>query len=301
MESISGIVPPMVTPLKSNDELDLEGLENLIEHLISGGVHGLFILGTTGEGVSLSYSLRVQLIKKVCSQVKGRIPVLVGITDTSFKGSVYISKKSKEYGAEAVVLAPPYFYIIDQEELYNYTDQVINEISLPVYLYDNPSLTKIAYKIDTVKKLVSRPKVVGFKDSSADMVNYQKRIKLAQQSDTSILIGPEELLMESLVMGGNGGVPGGANIFPELYVEIYDAVQRGNIQKARKLHDEVLALSDVVFSGSGYGSSNVINGIKSALNFLNICNDFMAQPLGRANHRKKENIKEFVSKKELAE
>src|SRR5580693_5577452 len=106
---LTGIVPPMVTPLRGRDELDLLGLERLVEHILSGGVSGLFILGTTGEGPSLSYQLRRELIRRVCKQVNHRVPILVGITDTAFVESVNLARSAADYGAAAVVLAPPYY------------------------------------------------------------------------------------------------------------------------------------------------------------------------------------------------
>src|SRR6185369_5334544 len=97
---LTGIIPPMVTPLRSRDELDVAGLEKLVEHILGGGVNGLFILGTTGEGPSLSYRLRRELIERVCKQVNHRVPVLVGITDTSFVESVNLARGAAESGAD---------------------------------------------------------------------------------------------------------------------------------------------------------------------------------------------------------
>ena len=106
---LRGIVPPMVTPLIDRDTLDRAGLERLLEHILAGGVHGLFILGTTGEGPSLSYRLRRELIDQVCRQVAGRVPVLVGITDTAYVESLNVARHAAAAGVAAVVLAPPYY------------------------------------------------------------------------------------------------------------------------------------------------------------------------------------------------
>ena len=95
----------MVTPLRARDELDVAGSERLIEHIVNGGVSGLFILGTTGEGPSLSYRLRRELITLACRQVRGRVPVLVGITDTAFVESVNLARHAADAGADALVLA----------------------------------------------------------------------------------------------------------------------------------------------------------------------------------------------------
>ncbi len=106
---LRGIIPPMVTPLLDRDTLDVPGLERLIEHILRGGVHGLFVLGTTGEAPSLSHRLRRELVERTCRQVNDRVPVLVGITDTAFVESVQMACIAAEAGASAVVLAPPYY------------------------------------------------------------------------------------------------------------------------------------------------------------------------------------------------
>src|SRR5690606_19846133 len=103
---LKGIIPPMVTPLNTDGGLDVKGLERLIEHLINGGVHGIFLLGTNGEAHSLSYYLRKEHITKVCAIIEGRVPVLVGITDTSLDGSLDIAAHAKEAAANSVVVAP---------------------------------------------------------------------------------------------------------------------------------------------------------------------------------------------------
>jgi hypothetical protein len=105
---LRGIVPPMITPLRDRDELDVPGLERLIEHILAGGVHGLFILGTSGEAPSLSYRLRRELVDRVCRQVAGRVPVLVGITDTSFVEALHLARHAAAAGAQAVVTSTPY-------------------------------------------------------------------------------------------------------------------------------------------------------------------------------------------------
>ena len=107
---LRGIIPPMITPLSGRDALDHAGLDRLIEHMIDGGIHGLFILGTTGEGPSLSYRLRCELIDRTCTQVAGRIPVLVAVTDTSFVESVNLANHAADAGAAAAVFSAPYYF-----------------------------------------------------------------------------------------------------------------------------------------------------------------------------------------------
>jgi len=141
----------MVTPLRARDELDVAGLERLIEHILSGGVSGLFILGTTGEGPSLSYRLRRELITLACRQVRGRVPVLVGITDTAFVESVNLARHAADAGADALVLAPPYYLPPGQPELQEYLEHLAAELPLPLFLYNMPGLTKVQYEIECLR------------------------------------------------------------------------------------------------------------------------------------------------------
>lgn len=296
MGPIKGIIPPLITPLLAENRLDVAGLETLIEHVVEGGVHGLFILGTTGEGPSLTYDLRTELIERVCDQVGGRVPVLVGITDASFGQALKVSDAASRLGADALVLAPPFYYRIDQGELSGFVNRLMDAIDPPVFLYDNPGLTGVAFDLGTVRELAGRPEVIGFKDSSGDAMRFHKLNGVLHESGIPLFVGPEELLAESLIMGADGGVPGGANIFPELYVGLHDAVQAGRIERAVALHERIMELSAVVYSGSGYGSSNVINGIKSALSAMDICSDVLAPPLKGASTEKAEKIRAFVSR-----
>ena len=117
MKTIKGIIPPMITPLKGDDQIDREGTVRLTEHILAGGVHALFLLGTTGEAQSLSYKCRYDFVELVCRQVAGRVPVLVGVTDTSLDESVKLAAHDAKCGVVAVVAAAPYYFAPSQQEL----------------------------------------------------------------------------------------------------------------------------------------------------------------------------------------
>ena len=278
---LTGIIPPMITPLRGRDELDVAGLERLIEHILAGGVSGLFILGTTGEGPSLSYRLRGELIQRACKQVNHRVPVLVGITDTSFVESVNVARSAADSGADALVVAPPYYLPEAQPELQEYLEHLIPELPLPTYLYNMPALTKVHFELETVRRAMDEPRIIGLKDSSGDL-NYFKSAAemIRQRPDWSLLIGPEEKLFESLQLGGNGGVSGGANLFPKLYVKLVEAHRAGNLARAQELQRQIQRVSDSFYRIGKY-SSSIIKGIKCAASCLGLCNDFMAEPFHR--------------------
>ena len=275
--AFSGIIPPMVTPLLSDNlSLDLDGVKHLVEHLVSGGVHGIFILGTTGESTSLSYKTREQLIVESCKAVNGRVPVFVGITDTSIEESVHLALIAQKAGAAAVVAAPPYYYGLGQEELYKYYWSLADQVSLPLFLYNMPSHTKINIDTKTVVRLAEHQNIVGLKDSSANAVYFQSLCYLLK-TNFSLLVGPEEITAETVLMGGNGGVNGGANLFPKLYVALYNAALAKDFARIEELQDLVMEISTRIYTVGSYGSS-YLKGLKGALSALRIVNGNIAPP-----------------------
>ena len=276
---LRGITPPMVTPLADRDSLDRPGLQRLIEHILSGGVDGLFLLGTSGEGPSLSYRLRCELIERVCEQVADRVPVLVGVTDASFVESVNLADYAADVGAAAVVLSAPYYFPLAQAELSRYVRRIAARMPLPVFLYNMPSHTKIAFEPETVRQLIDVPNIVGLKDSSGDMDYFRQLRKLTEsRADWSLLIGPEQLLAEAVLLGGDGGVSAGANLCPRLYVDLYEAARQGDRTRVDELHARVMQIRHGIYNVAT-GSARVIGGLKTALNLLGICNDALAEPL----------------------
>lgn len=290
----------MITPLSDRDVLDTAGTERLVEHLLAGGVHGIFILGTTGEGPSLSYRLRHELISLVCDQVDGRVPVLVGVTDTSFTESVSLGAYAADAGATAVVLSAPYYFATGQPELLEYVQDVAGEMPLPVFLYNMPSHTKVMFEPDTVRAALEIPNVVGMKDSSAQMIYFHKLQAIcAERRDFTLLIGPEELMSEAVLYGGHGGVCGGANLFPRLYVDLYEAAAAKRLDQVAKLHARVMRVSSSIYTVGAYGSS-FIKGVKCALSCLGICDDFMAAPFRRFGVEERKRIAAALSQLEAA-
>jgi 2-dehydro-3-deoxy-D-pentonate aldolase len=288
-----GIVPPLVTPLVDRDTLDLAGLERLIEHVLSGGVHGLFILGTTGEAPSLGYRLRRDLIDRVCVQVRNRVPVLVGITDTAFVESVALAKHAAACGATALVLSTPYYFPAGQTELQGYIEHLVAELPLPLILYNMPSLTKVWFELDTLRRLAELPGIIGIKDSSGDLQYFSSLMSLREvRNDWSIMIGPEAMLPEALAAGGDGGVAGGANILPELFVELYDAAKANDQQRIARARTTVNALQGIYDVGKY--ASRFIKATKCSLSLLGICDDFMAEPFHRFHAPERERVREII-------
>jgi len=293
---LNGIIVPMVTPLKDQDNLDIQGLEHLIEHLVDGGVHGVFILGTTGEAPALSYKLRYELVERVCNQVNKRIPVLVGITDTSQIESLKLAEKASQCGADTVVAAPPYYFTPTQDDLKRHFTSLADRSSIPLFLYNMPSHTKVSFEPDTVKNLANHENIVGLKDSSGDLIYFQKVVQLmAKKPDFTLLMGPEELLMQSVLSGSHGGVPGGANLFPKLYVDMYEAADSRDTMKMETLQNQIMQISSTIYSVGTYGAG-YLKGLKCALSLMGICSDVLTAPMKSFGDKERGMIRGFLGK-----
>ena len=290
-----GIVPPLVTPLEDRDKIDRPGTQRLLEHVIQGGVSGIFILGTTGEAPSLSYRLRRDFIQLVTEIVADRVPVLVGITDTSLVESLKLAEFAKESGADAAVLSTPYYFPAGQTELIQYIADIVESLPLPLMLYNMPSLTKVWFEIDTLRILTRHEQIVGVKDSSGDLKYFQQMLQLKEvRPDWSMLIGPEHLTTEAILMGGDGGVNGGANIYPQLFVDLCQAAMSRDVQQIDVLNQRVDRLQQIYTVGKY--ASRFIKATKCALSIHGICSDHMAEPFNHFMLPQREQVKEILAR-----
>lgn len=291
---LRGIIPPLVTPLLDNDTLDAEGLIRLIEHTIRGGVHGIFILGTTGEFASLSHKLRRELTELTCRLVNGRVPILVGITDSAFTESLNLAKIAADFGADAVVLSPPYYFASGQPELLEYLQRIMVQMPLPLFLYNMPVHTKVMFEPETVKAAANIPGITGMKDSSSNLAYFkQVQYVLRDRKNFTFMVGPEEFMSEFVLTGGHGGVNGGANMFPKLYVQLYNASVAHDFEKIVPLQQKVMQISTTIYKVGHFGSS-YLKGLKCALSVLGICNDFMAEPFRKFKEPEREKIRRLL-------
>jgi len=290
---LKGIIPPMITPLKSNDELDRNGVEKLIEHILAGGVHGLFLLGTNGEGPSLSYRLRKEFLKLSCEIIRGRVPVLVGVTDSSFSGAMEMANYSKSVGVDSIVVAPPFYFPATESEMINYVEKLAAASPLPFVLYNMPMHTKINLTIQTIQR-AKELGCIGVKDSSGDMANLYMMIDAFKEDQNFAVFAGTELYLPDAVMGGaHGAVAGGANVFPELFVDLYNAALVRDHEKITRLRDQIIWLCNTMYVVSP-SAARITISFKTALSLLGICSDEMALPLRKLEGADREKIAVYL-------
>ncbi|MCX6598592.1 MAG: dihydrodipicolinate synthase family protein [Acidobacteria bacterium] len=247
----SGIIPPLVTPLASPGSLDYAGLENVAGRAIAAGVTGLFVLGTTGEAPSLPMRLKRELVQRTMAVTAGRLPVLVGLLEACVEDSLELAEFAAAQGATGLVLTPPFYFPMTQSQL-------------------------ISYEPETIAHLCQMPQVCGAKDSGGDLERFARTRALVPS--LPLLWGPEERLLDAMDLGADGGVTGGANLFPELYVGLYRALEAGDRERATALNAVVQLVSEQIYSAS-YGGPSFLLGMKCALQALGLASGLPAEPL----------------------
>lgn len=292
--ALRGIIPPVVTPLMDSQHLDMAGLERLLEHQITGGVHGVFMLGTNGEAPSLTPHIQCEVIRQAVRIVAGRVPVLAGVSSTSLEASLEMAHVAAGAGCVAAVAAAPYYLPLDQTELEAYFRQLARRSPLPLVLYNFPQLTKVSFSAETVRRLLDESNIVGMKDSSGDLEYFGEIVAVAgERRDFRLLAGKEVNLARIVELGGHGGVCSGGNVWPRLLVDLFEASVTENAQEIAALSARARQLGKV-FSVAGNRFSSGIAGIKAALEVLGICSDVVAPPILPATIEQKAEIKDIL-------
>lgn len=277
-KNLKGIVVPMVTPLLGNDRIDKAGTERLIEYMISGGVHAIFALGSTGEGHCLSVETRHEFVKLVGRLVARRVPLLVGITDTSLRDACSLAETAADADACCTVAAAPYYYHHSQDDLVRWYTALADSLPLPLYLYNMPSCVKVNLQPATVDFLAGHENIIGIKDSSANMTYFQNLLDIVSRHENfGVFVGPEELTGECVLMGASGGVNGGGNLFPKLLVDMYEAASTQDVERVRTIQKKIMHISTSLYS-IGSGSLGYLKGLKAALKMKGICSGKMGHP-----------------------
>jgi dihydrodipicolinate synthase/N-acetylneuraminate lyase len=282
---LRGIVPPLVTPLAGPDTLDVAGLDRLLARVLSAPVAGVFVLGTTGEGPNLSQRLRREVIESTVKIVDGRVPVLVGITDTSMADSASLADYASSAGADAVVVAPPYYHKPTPAELRRWLATLAARVPLPLYPYNMPGHTRTVFDPDTLKHAMDLPNCPGFKDSGGDAAYFESVLRLRDRHrpDWRVFVGPEHLTRRLTALGGDGGVNGGANVIPKLFTDLFAAADAKDNATADALQEKVETFGAIYRLADG--ESAVVRGLKAALAVEGVCSDRAAdpwEPLGEA-------------------
>jgi len=215
-----GIIPPMITPFDEEEKV------KMTNYLIEAGVHGVFPLGSTGEGYGIDFDEKRKVIETVLEATNNRVPVYAGTGAITTKESVQLTEMATELGVDALSVITPYFISPNEEELYIHYKEIAASTNLPIILYNNPGRTGVDLGNDLIIRLSHIDNIVGIKDSSGDMSKAAEIVRCTG-SDFSVLAGRDTLIYGFLAYGAHGSVAATANIVPELVVSIYELYQKG--------------------------------------------------------------------------
>lgn len=288
---LRGIIPPVVTPMTADQELDLPGLRKHIDLMLARGVHGIFVLGTTGEFYALDEREKLLVVVDAIAHVGGRSPVFVGTGAETTREVIRLTKMAEREGAAGVSVITPYFIKPNQSELADHFRRVAESTSLPVVLYNNPATCGgLAIEPETVARLAEVPNVVGIKDSSGDLQNTIEIIRQTPRDRFSVLNGRDTLILAALQAGAQGAIPASCNIAPDLCVGIYESFTRGEIEAAREFQSRLHGVRMAMALGTGNGA------VKEAMTLLGRSAGPMRAPVMPFGDAQKAKLKAILEK-----
>lgn len=256
---LKGIIVPIVSPFDKHGELDIKALQDLIEYLIEAGVHGIFPAGTTGEGPLLNQSERYLLAEKTVEQVAGRVNVIIHSGAVSTKETLELSNHAKAIRAQAVAVIPPFYFSYSEQALDKFYSELAIELEdFPLFLYNNPGVgnaNRLSYEL-SYKLVKEHRNIIGMKDSSGSL---DLLLQLSEEfTDFSAAVGGDGLILMAASMGIDAFISGNANVFPELFVALYNAASQGQIEEARALQKKVNHVRRILRDG---GDLSLFKGI----------------------------------------
>ncbi|HLS24764.1 MAG TPA: dihydrodipicolinate synthase family protein [Beutenbergiaceae bacterium] len=278
-----GVIPPVITPLTAGGDIDHTALRAVVEYLVGGGVDGVFALGSTGEVAYLDDDRRDQVVQTVVQTVAGRVPVLVGAIDTTWRRVANQARRATDLGADAIVATAPIYAINDTDEIERHFRAIAAAIDLPMFAYDIPVRVHTKLPADLLVRLGSEKVLAGVKDSSGDDVGFRRLVaaNAAAGRPLSVLTGHEVVVDGMLLLGADGVVPGLANVDPAGYARLWRAAQDGDWQRARREQDRLAALFEIVFQDPGRsGDAAGVGAFKTAMTHLGVIpSNTMAHPV----------------------
>src|SRR3954447_19307008 len=272
-----GVVPPTVTALDADERLDRAGMARLGGYQISGGVNGIFVLGTNGEGPCLRDAVRREACEVAVETARGRVPVIAGVLQPSTARIIDDIKLLESSGIEAVVVTTPYYFGgYNDDELVGHSRRVADATDLPVLIYNIPQNTKVPVKASAVLKIAEDPRIAGVKDSSGDWTEVQRMILERPREDFTILQGNQQMAAISLVLGADGLVPDFANVHPRMLSDLYAAARRGAAAEAFAIQKQVDAFMRI-------RGRATLHGTKLLAAHLGLIEAHVTSPLPRMN------------------
>jgi len=284
-----GIIPAMATPCDRYGNVKEAPLRQLVNHLIDGGVHALFPVGSQGEFWALTFEQKKKVLEIVMDETNGRVPVWAGTGALTTHEAIATTKMAAEMGVAGVSILTPYFTTLSQRELIAHYTEIAKAVpDVPILLYSNPDRTGQPMTVDTVVELAKVDNIIGIKDSSGDMTLTAEYVRRTRGMEFSVLMGRDTLIYGGLCYGCAGSIAATANIKPALLVEIYEAFQAGDHKRALEAQ-YALAPLRIAF---GMGTFPVV--IKEALKMIGIDAGEAIAPVGTLSDENRAKLRQVL-------
>ena len=257
-----GIMPALVTPFTDDGKtIDENRLRTLVNHCLELGVHGVVPCGTTGEFVNLTAEEKKRVIRIVVDEVNGRVPVVAGTGASGTQEAVEMTKYAKDVGATAALIVTPYYLKPADRGIYEHYQTIASEVDLPIILYNIPQCTGLELPWQMVEDLAQIPNVVGVKDSSGQL-KFILAVLEKVRDKLNVLCGHDEVVVAALAAGCSGAILSSANVIPDVWIQIYNHIKKGELQQARELQYKVQKIARIIVGSGPVGTKEALNMMK---------------------------------------
>ncbi|HPN33336.1 MAG TPA: dihydrodipicolinate synthase family protein [bacterium] len=283
MKELSGVIPAVPTPLDRYENVDIDGLRRVLDHVIEQGASAVFVLGSMGEGPALLDEQKKIVVQTAVKQVGGRVPVLAAISDVSTRRTLEMGKQLQELGPDYLVATTPFFFSFPHgDSIKEFVDRLAENLSTPLVFYNVPSRTGNRVSLETLEYIMKRPQVAAIKDSSCDLpsvVELLRRYPRGAARPCRILQGDESVYDVSLLLGADGVVTGGGTCFIPLLAALYQAALKGDRPSAFKLQQEFRKKMDDMLGPEL--AVDWVHAVKKTLSRRGLCSDQVTSPFLR--------------------
>ena len=269
LENMNGVIPAMITSFNKDESINKEGISKTVDYLVSQKVNGLYITGSTGETFLMSQQEKKNVIEIIVEEVNGRVPVIAHIGSIGTKITTELGEYAEKIGVDALSALPPFYYSFSNDEIFNYYKDISNSSNLPITVY-NISHAHLM-DLDMLKKLASIENIKGVKYTASTHFNFNK-IKKEIGESFKIYSGMDEMALSGLMAGADGIIGSFYNLMPEMFVNIFQQVQKNRIIEAKKTQEKINTIILYALKKSGYPF------IKMGLKWLNIDSGYVRRP-----------------------
>ncbi|MBR1402175.1 MAG: dihydrodipicolinate synthase family protein [Prevotella sp.] len=284
-----GVVVPMVTPVTKDGDIDVAAVERIVNNFAQYGVSPL-IMGTTGEGNSVSCSQGVEMISAAKRASMGRVTIYAGLGGTCISEQYAAAERFIEAGADVIAATLPSYYTLTPEQMESYYLNLAEFLTVPLMLYNITITTHMSIPLDVIERLSHHPNIVGLKDSENNIPRLEEALKLfADREDFSYFCGCAANSAIAMKNGADGIVPSVGNYLPKIYQDIYEAGKAGNDAEAERLQQESIQIGKINTAGLTLGES--LAGLKVIMKMAGLCEEYMLPPLTELNSETAERIR----------